>query len=390
MMEELFMKKARKMAAFVSAAVMTLSMASASFAVCAEDDNNILNDYEQTYQPIDTEDSYHYEKYPFKELLEMSDEDFIKLDTFHGEIKNPDNFILGTFSLYRCIYQMLLGSEIRLSNKPYSEDFPHIEKKKWDIGTEKEYYVYNGSSEEDFKEFKQALEEAGFFSLADDEIKNIRAIIPTDIHEDNPEGKHYFYLAVGSLRSRFYLPDYDEEYKNFDRDSFESDMNEVFGDTVKYKIEEYGGVFGKTKNLFVTFDIPEITEINQDNVLYSAKLYYALTSISPYFTYKDTYTFGNKEDTTTTTTPASTTAPLTTSIDTMTSTDDLKNTTTISESSTSKAESTTTTVSTTKAKTTNKENKTNSPKTGNNGISGAILAGIGAAAAAFALRKREE
>lgn len=383
------MKKARKMAAFISAAVITLSMASASFAVNAEDDHKLLNDYDQSYQPIDTEGSYHYEKYPFKELLEMSDEEFIELDTFHGEIKNPDNFILGTFSLYRCIYQMLLGSEFMLSNVPYSQDFPNVEKKKWDIGTEKEYYVYNGTSDEDLKELKQALEEAGFSPIDEYDIKNnICAIIPTDIHEENPEGKHYFYLAVGPIRSRFFLPNYDEEYKNFDRDSFESDMNEIFGDTVKYKIEEYGGVSGKTKNLFVTFDIPEITEINQDNVLYSAKLYYALTSISPYFTYRETYTFGNEEDNTTTTT--TTTAPAITSIETTTSTNNEENKTTISESTTSKAESTTTNVSTTKAQTTKKENKTNSPKTGNNGISGAILAGIAAAATAFALRKREE
>lgn len=258
---------------------------------------------------IDTSKDFHYEKYSFDELLKMSDEDFITLDTYFGDIPKEN---LGMLSMYRCIYEILRGSGV-IINEPYTGTFPHTEKVNWDIGTEKTIYLYNGDSKDDYNELLDEIKKLTNGSEFGGNTP-LCALMPVDNHEGvvTDEAK---YLAISSLRSTFMLADYNQTYMNFNRETFNSQMKEVFGDSIKYEISDY--IHGSAKDLFVHFDVPECTEINQNNVLYFAKLYYGLTSISPYFGYSREYILKGNIDkseniVTSTTTTASSTTPSTT------------------------------------------------------------------------------
>lgn len=85
-------------------------------------------------------------KYTFEELLAMSGEEFIELDTYFGNIPEEDQ---GMFTKYRCIYRILTGSGNIINDSYYDGDFSYTEEVNWDIGTEKKYYVYNGTTDEE-------------------------------------------------------------------------------------------------------------------------------------------------------------------------------------------------------------------------------------------------
>lgn len=379
------MKKIRKITAMLSAAVMAVSLASISVNSNAEGDVVLPDDSIEGY--IDTTKDYHYERYTFEQLLAMSDDEFIALDTYFGDIPEEDQ---GMFTMYRCIYRILTGSGNIINYNYYDGDFPYTEEISWDIGTEKKYYVYNGTTDEELDllyEQVNALNSAG--SVFDKENEPLCAIIPIDSHNKrSEEEKSGFYLGVSTLRPAFFLDNYNEEYKEFDRDAFEADMNEVFGGAVGYKMNEYSGQDNEQKSLLVTFDAEECSEINQENVLYFAKLYYGLTSISPYFSYSREYILGSEGDepaftnTTTSTTITTTTATTTTSAETTTA-DESTGSSEITETPSGSVTSST-------ARTTASSGNNGSPKTGDSGMAGVILAGISAVAMAFALRKREE
>lgn len=229
---------------------------------------------------------YSYQKFTFDELLSMTDEEFIKLDTYHGNTPAENQ---GTFTMYRCIYSIMNGSGELLSNKYYDGGFPYTSENRWDIGTEKTYYVYNGSSDEELDTLYETVNGLGTIGNMFDKYSNpICAIVKLDNHSgEYADGG--WYLGVSTLRSSFYLPNCTDEKVHFNIDEFKNDMQEVFGDSIEYEVLKELSGDGELNGIMVKFNVDECYDFNQENLLYFSKLYYALTSINPYFSYSREY-----------------------------------------------------------------------------------------------------
>ena len=223
------------------------------------------------YSTDDIFDGYSYTKYTFDELLNMSDSDFIELDSYKGDI--PREYWTSS-TMYRCIYKILNGSGgVRINLDDDFSDFDQYAKS-WDIGTEKMLFEIPSDPETQEK-IRQKIKDVTGESYADE----ICSIIKLDNFEGVDTGMNE-YLITSCMSPVFVL---DTNQCEFDCEEFSDEMENIFSQNLDYTVSE------ENSHVFVSFEIPECHTINQENLLYFAKLYYALTSINKNFYYSNFY-----------------------------------------------------------------------------------------------------
>ena len=223
------------------------------------------------YSTDDIFDGYSYTKYTFDELLNMSDSDFIELDSYKGDI--PREYWTSS-TMYRCIYKILNGSGgVRINLDDDFSDFDQYAKS-WDIGTEKMLFEIP-SDPETQKKIRQEIKDITGISYSDE----ICSIVKLDNIEGVDTGTGE-YLTVSFMSPVFVL---DTNQYEFDYEEFADEMENIFSQYLDYTVSE------ENSHVFVSFEIPECHTVNQENLLYFAKLYYALTSINKNFYYSNFY-----------------------------------------------------------------------------------------------------
>ena len=225
----------------------------------------------------DTYNGYKYENYTFNELLEMPDEDFLKLDSYEGEL--PSEYWT-TSTMYRCIYRILNGSNgVRINLDSNFSGFNEYAEN-WDIGTEKMLFKFPVDMQTQEK-IRQEIKELTGESYADE----ICSIIKLDNFEGVDTGINE-YLITSYMSPVFILNNSDN---SFDENKFANEMESLFSQNLRYTVSK------ENTNVFVSFEIPECHEVNQKNLVYFAKLYYALTSIDKNFDYSNFYSMSEKK-----------------------------------------------------------------------------------------------
>ena len=223
------------------------------------------------YSTDDIFDGYSYTKYTFDELLNMSDSDFIELDSYKGDM--PREYWTSS-TMYRCIYKILNGSGgVRINLDDDFSDFDQYAKS-WDIGTEKMLFEIPSDPETQEK-IRQKIKDVTGESYADE----ICSIIKLDNFEGVDTGMNE-YLITSCMSPVFVL---DTNQCEFDCEEFSDEMENIFSQNLDYTVSE------ENSHVFVSFEIPECHTVNQENLLYFAKLYYALTSINKNFYYSNFY-----------------------------------------------------------------------------------------------------
>ena len=223
------------------------------------------------YSTDDIFDGYSYTKYTFDELLNMSDSDFIELDSYKGDM--PREYWTSS-TMYRCIYKILNGSGgVRINLDDDFSDFNQYAKS-WDIGTEKMLFEIP-SDPETQKKIRQEIKDITGISYSDEicSIVKLDNIEGVDTETDE-------YLTVSFMSPVFVL---DTNQYGFDCEEFSNEMENIFSQNLNYTVSE------ENSHVFVSFEIPECHTVNQENLLYFAKLYYALTSINKNFYYSNFY-----------------------------------------------------------------------------------------------------
>ena len=222
-------------------------------------------------------DGYNYKKYTFSELIEMSDKDFIELDSYKGDISRE---YWTSSDMYRCIYKILNGSGgVRIN---LDDNFSRFDEyaESWDIGTEKTLFEIPIDTEIQ-EEIRQEISEITGKVYADE----ICSIVKLDNFEGIDTGISE-YLITSYLSPVFNL---NVDETSFDENKFADEMEKLFSQNLRYTVSK------ENSHVFVNFEIPECYEVNQKNVLYFAKLYYALTSIDKNFDYSNFYTMSGEE-----------------------------------------------------------------------------------------------
>ena len=228
------------------------------------------------YSTDDIFDGYSYTKYTFDELLNMSDSDFIELDSYKGDI--PREYWTSS-TMYRCIYKILNGSGgVRINLDDDFSDFDQYAKS-WDIGTEKMLFEIP-SDPETQKKIRQEIKDITGISYSDE----ICSIVKLDNIEGVDTGTGE-YLTVSFMSPVFVL---DTNQYEFDYEEFADEMENIFSQYLDYTVSE------ENSHVFVSFEIPECHTVNQENLLYFAKLYYALTSINKNFYYSNFYSMSEE------------------------------------------------------------------------------------------------
>lgn len=239
------------------------------------------------------DNGYSYERYTFDQLLDMSDDEFIELDSFHGEDRPGIVYSQLITHKYRSIAAILSGSSDRIT-VPYGGDdtLKNTEEISWRIGLSGRYHVCSGDSEEDLEAYYSSINTVAGVTNVYGKDEPVYAVIEDNTYPDaseDPSGAVYY--LMGKITPVFYLDGSDAELSGYEPVSFISGLKEVFGETLGFKVTpsiDGGGVF-------VEFDAPECTEIDQDSVLYYSKIFYALTSVEPNFSYRNQYIFGNED-----------------------------------------------------------------------------------------------
>ena len=228
------------------------------------------------YSTDDIFDGYSYTKYTFDELLNMSDSDFIELDSYKGDI--PREYWTSS-TMYRCIYKILNGSGgVRINLDDDFSDFDQYAKS-WDIGTEKMLFEIPSDPEAQ-KKIRQEIKDITGISYSDE----ICSIVKLDNIEGVDTGTGE-YLTVSFMSPVFVL---DTNQYEFDYEEFADEMENIFSQYLDYTVSE------ENSHVFVSFEIPECHTVNQENLLYFAKLYYALTSINKNFYYSNFYSMSEE------------------------------------------------------------------------------------------------
>lgn len=239
------MKKMRKVLGLLIGAAMAISAGTTGFAVDYEDEDPIL-------PPIYGLEYYNHAQLTYEKLMAMSDEEFALYDRPTIPVEQ-DNYIVGGQSRFRCIQAIIRGIGDR---QTYDiEEIPEDIHK--ELGLSSEYLAVIQYPDKD------GLDKDMY-------VKNV-------------------YWALRRLRPEFELcgENYDARYiEDVDAgkttvETLVHDLNKLLEGNIGFTVTEYKRSRGDLTDIYIEFDVDECYEINQENVLYYARLYYILTSINP-------------------------------------------------------------------------------------------------------------
>lgn len=239
------MKKMRRVLGLLIGAAMAISAGTTGFAVDYEDEDPIL-------PPIYGGEYYNHAKLTYEELMAMSDEEFAMYDRPTIPVEQ-DNYIVGGQFRFRCIQAIIRGIGDR---QTYDiEEIPEDIHK--ELGLSSEYLAVIQYPDKD------GLDKDMY-------VKNV-------------------YWALRRLRPEFELcgENYDARYiEDVDAgkttvETLVHDLNKLLEGNIGFTVTEYKRSRGDLTDIYIEFDVDECYEINQENVLYYARLYYILTSINP-------------------------------------------------------------------------------------------------------------
>jgi hypothetical protein len=238
------MKKFKRILSVMLSAVMAVS--ALSFSVAADDD-----DYTETEgNYYDTYKTHNCGKLTLDELLAMSDEEFAMYDRPIIPV-NTDKYIVGGQDRFRCIQTIIRG-----------------------VGTQ--IFYYGDELPEDIHDVEHVTDE--YLSLIQ---------YPDEDGLDSDAYVYYMYWALRSLVPVFRLSseDYNAKYLNnvdtpdTTAQSLTHDLNQLLEGQVGFTIKEYETA------TYIKFDIADMTDLTEENILYYARLYYILSSINPAICY---------------------------------------------------------------------------------------------------------
>lgn len=261
--------KIKKSLSLVIALSISLSMASLPFAYAEElqDDAvyTLVDESDENYIPYE-----EIEVFTFDELLNMSDEEYIKLNTSYIPPENIDTTIqtykfLAGFLQFGGTYRIVPNEVIPTLN---------MEKIEWPLYN-KELYIFTGDvNSEEQRELNEKINNSlknPYFDMT----QPVRAIIKRT--DDNS------LRAVSTIRPNYTVSiDKTMGITSFNQKVFLKKLKEVFGDSLNYTVYKNPGAYE------IYFDFDDLTllengayDYNIKNILYFSKVLRCIYNICP-------------------------------------------------------------------------------------------------------------